>query len=109
MNDTWLQGFSTIKFRNELDRQQLPEDDFRRTGPLIFKTIALLCNLAEFWINETTIFFEKNRMVSASALPSKSETSSLVRCLLSRSLHAENMEGVAHCPVQGHSTVFNLL
>ena len=71
MDPQWLEDFSTINFASESDRQELSDDDFRRTGPLIIKTVALVCDFAKSWTKETTIFFEKNRMVSGAALSRK--------------------------------------
>ena len=67
----WIKDFSSIRFTDDSDRRDLPDDDFRRLGPLAFKSLAILCANGDVWIKQITAFLAKNRMVSASALPRK--------------------------------------
>jgi hypothetical protein len=79
MDPIWQAAFTTIDFRNESDRRELPKNDLRYIITILFKSLKFVCADGEIWTNKTIDFFKKNKIVSANALTRKCETAVAVR------------------------------
>lgn len=69
MTSTWLDGFFTIRFANESEQRELPDNDFRSKGMLLFYHIAGFCSFAQETITNAKDMFLQDEFISANALP----------------------------------------